>query len=235
MRPVIQDTIASGKKVVFITFTIKDMDNLSENINLLNNSFRYLIHDNKNTAKIFKKIFCGGIRSLEIKKGENSKMWHSHFHCLFVKSTNSPFKQDYDFLKTSWELITSKLAKCKNKVGSVDYKAIKINKDLDNACGCILECFKYMTKLNWDLDNDVVELVQSIKGKRAINSFGIFRKMLSEVDNNLNNEYLIDVVDKKCSTCGNDNFIIVPHTNLKFNNLNDLIINEEVLYERFKG
>ena len=59
-----------------------------------------MTHEHKQMRKEFKNRYHGGVRSLEVKIGENSKMWHPHFHTMVLKRKYSA--DDYSFLAPAW-------------------------------------------------------------------------------------------------------------------------------------
>ena len=209
MKPIFDHYLDNKQKIVFVTFTIKDTEKLKPGIEQIQNAFRYMTAKWKQSVKEFKLRFSGGVRSLEVKRGANSGLWHPHLHCLFVKRSNTLFKEDFEYLKNVWEhscRVVTGTTDPNAKLGSVDYRAIKATTYQDGITA-ILETFKYTTKFEWDDTDDILELVESLKRVRTINTFGGVRKLLSESDIEKDmDKPLTEIANRVCSICGGYHF-----------------------------
>lgn len=205
MLPLFQYYMAKGNKIVFVTFTIKDTEKLADGLDYLQSGFRTMISKTRNISEAFNYLFLGGVRSIEIKRGANSGLWHPHMHCLFIKRNNNPFKDDFNFLRSAWKSSLNRVHGEINNWGSVDFKAIKV---LQDGCKAICECFKYATKFDWNTSNqDISELVKSLQGRHLIVPFGEVRKVLSE--SAIEHDLILPYTQLKkqfCAVCGNDTF-----------------------------
>ena len=72
VTPLMREYLDKAYYVNFITFTIKDMSDLKQAIDIINKAFRYMTNGHKQLAREFKKRFIGGVQSLEVKRGKNS-------------------------------------------------------------------------------------------------------------------------------------------------------------------
>lgn len=208
---------------VMFTLTYRDQDNLDEMIKSLESSWRRLIHTNKDYRKKFKTRFTGGVRSLEVKVGENSGRWHAHYHIMATIPKGLPFEKDYDWLQPAWKDVT-------NGEGSVEiHKVKKKGKNIDIA-DAIKETVKYMVKPMSEIYKDkkkFSELYYSLKSKRQINCFGSFIGICKEVEEDEKQEDFNSVKDFVCQLCGNtvgymimeqfNKIINKPHSLLNYN------------------
>lgn len=190
--------------VCMLTFTIPDSDNLKENMDNLEKSWRYMVHDCKFTRFGFKKLIAGGIRSFETKLGENSKKWHSHYHCIIIKSK---FCKDFEILKAYWKHATKYIT---GKEGSIDIRSIKLRNDrtttqinnYESLIKAINETVKYITKFNFSdySDKQVIELVNETYKKRFTNGFGIlsrYQKDFAKADE-MNEDEAVKMICRNC-------------------------------------
>ena len=230
VTPIMHDYISKGYLVNMLNFTIKDMDNLEEAINLLNKAFRYMTHDNKRTATIFNAKFIGGIRSMEVIRGANSGKWHPHFHCMVIKKR---FSQDFEFLKNAWEQALCTVSGNRfTKLGSVYVQAFSAenNKGIETA---ICETFKYMTKFNWKAV-DVCELVETMKDRCSIFTWGCLRSALKDFNENEElNKNLTELEDCVCRTCGSDSFTLYENVLAEHIQLEDFVHPSDYYTELF--
>lgn len=220
MKPIFDHYVANGQKVVFVTFTIKNTEKLKTGVDMINNAFRYMTNLWKQSKKEFFRRFCGGVRSMEVKRGAGDGLWHPHLHCLFVKTDNTRFAEDFVYLRDAWKHSLKVVTDCSDSdidLGSVDYKAIKVNK-IDDGIKAILETFKYITKFNWDNVDDIFELIETLQGMRMINTFGGVRKLLSAKDIEMEmDKSLTEIAMRKCSICGGNHFTEFASADVKCN------------------
>ena len=200
--PVVEELLEYKYYLNMLTLTIPDTDTLSEGIDLLFRTWRYMVGKNKEISKEFKKRFIGGIKCLEIKKGENSGKWHCHFHCIVAKSYPS---RDFEFILKAWSKAYQVVSKTKVEC-NIDIRAFKY-KQREDLIKNVLECCKYVSKFEWHIDKDVAELLESMKDVRSVSSWGIIKSMIQEdsVEYDMNKS-LADVDELVCDICGNDNF-----------------------------
>lgn len=207
ITPLLHDYLDKGYFVNILNFTIRDVDNLKYGVDLLNDAFRYLTHDNHQLAREFNKRFIGGLRSMEIVTGANSGKWHPHLHCMVVKFK---YSKDFEWLKGAWEHSLQVVAHTAEKIGSVYIKGFTADnrKGIETA---ICETFKYMTKFNWKA-KDIPELVNTMEGRRTISTWGCIRYMLSDYDaENEMDMTLTEIKDRICSTCGGQSFDLIDN------------------------
>ena len=196
-----------------LNFTITDSTDLEKSIQVLNDSFRYLSHQNRFMKKVFNSIFIGGIRSLEVKVGENSKKWHPHLHCIVVKDK---YSKDFEFLRDSWNMAVKKCGGIESsldgKYGSVFVSSIVDKKNPKNSNEYsvetgVLETLKYITKFDYSSYGDMLpELVRALKGVRSINTWGCLRNINLDVEEDMDKTYS-EVYKVACSVCGSTDFI----------------------------
>lgn len=221
--PVFEELMQKGYIINFLTLTIKDTEKLSTGLNLLNKSWRVMTHEDKFSRSIFKRLFDGGIRNVEVKIGENSKQWHPHMHLLVVKKN---FSKDYDYIKSLWEKATRQVAKTNKKIGSVHIECIKtpagtkyqgfkanktqngeyvISNDMKQALlKAVCETVKYITKFNFEdySYEDINELIVETKNKRFMNAFGLLFNLQKYFDTDCEEINEDEVKKEICSHCG---------------------------------
>ena len=242
MLPIFKYYLNSGNKIVFVTFTIKNTEKLKDGLDYLQNGFRLLSDKAYKITKAFKYLFIGGVRSIEIKRGANSNLWHPHMHCIFIKRNNTQFKEDLEFLKSAWNTVLCTVHGKVAKWGSVDYKAINKTsndkfklvklKSVEDCCKAICETFKYATKFDWqNQSQDIPELVEAIKGRRLIVPCGSIRNLLSE--NDIEHDLILPYTEIKkrfCAVCGENDFeefYTYEFSTIRDSNIYDFRENEE--------
>lgn len=222
LYPTVMKLMRQGYIVKMLTFTIKDTERLSDGVSLIKKAFRVFSHENKKYRNIFDNLYIGGIKSLEVKRGNNSKLWHPHFHALVISKTA---QQDFNAVNLMWNKTLVKLVNSsdtqiydkkhfddgfylteeeklvlKDKLGFVHMQSLNVS-SLDTRVKCIYECIKYITKYDENLDTDLPELVTSLKGIRTVDSFGILRDIEKDIEE-LNTLSLTAVKDQICDNCG---------------------------------
>jgi hypothetical protein len=190
--PILKEWIKKGNYINMLVLTIKDGESLEERLGFLEASWRRLYHENKELRKKWKKVFPGGLKSIEIKLGKNSKQWHPHIHCLLMKDT---YSKDFEWLKDEWKKAT-------DGQGSVYIQALNRFNLLKSA----VECVKYIMKPEKGVYEDDIrfnELYVAVKGKRQINTWGLLRglkeKDIDEAAEGMDEKKLEAFV---CSQCG---------------------------------
>lgn len=147
-----------------LTLTVKNGDDLEERQNHLTSSLRKLMthrrHFNAGVARAPWTELCkaqGGVYTLELTNKGNG--WHPHAH-MIVLAASEPCQEA---LSAEWHRITgdSFIVDCRPITG-------------DPSEG-FMEVFKYAVKFS-DLSlEDNWQAAQVLKGKRLLNSFGLFR------------------------------------------------------------
>ena len=236
--PVFRNLIKQGYYINGLNFTIVNNDNLKKSIEVLNKAFRILQHDDKNFRKEFNKRFIGGLRSLEIKIGENSKLWHPHLHCLVVKNK---FSRDFDFLSDAWNKAVKLAGGKESETTPGLYGLVSIfslvdkkntNTPLEKSIEVgTLETLKYITKFDYELDSErIPELITAIKGVRMLNTWGVLRKVDINVEEDMNKPYT-EVLQSVCSVCkGTDFFEFTSRRT--FNNVHDFNIDDAIITQQ---
>jgi len=197
-------------RYILLTLTIKNcpITELRNTIKLMNYSW-----DKLTKYKAFPAL--GFVRSLEvtretdtydkktkklIRKGRNDYA-HPHFHVILALSP-SYFGRNY-LTTADWVKLWQKALKCdyepicdvrivKPKKVDAD-SGIQANGQSETVLGlmsAIVEVIKYTVKPSDMVENDawLLHLVDQLHGTRAISLGGIFRKYLSENDDNLSSE-----------------------------------------------
>lgn len=216
LYPYLRAWLDSGNYIVFVNYTIRDRENLKDGLQVLQNAWRHMTNRCRTTAKEFKKRYDGGMKSLEIKIGENSKQWHPHLHTMVLKRKYS--KDDYEFLSPAWSKSIEAVGG--GKYGTPEQEGIvylesfsayskrggkKLSYE-ERLLKSIMEVAKYMTKFDYvnDTPEHLQEMYYSCKGVRQMSTWGVLYKIPREVDKMLetmDNEQITDFV---CQVCGHD-------------------------------
>lgn len=207
--PVMERWVADGKYISMLNFTIKDTEKLFDGLNILERSFRNIYNSTAKKRIRWKDRFPGGVRSLEVKKGKNSKLWHPHYHCLVLQD----YKQkDFYWLRDEWK---SAVQNYSMDEGSVWIKEVKQN-GAYSLLKAVVEVLKYILKPDdtlYQVDkltgqyDALTEAYWTLKGKRQTNTWGLLRGLNKEVDKELEK----DIDEKKladfiCQRCGCDEY-----------------------------
>ena len=207
LMPKLQDLRKSGYLIFFLNLTIKDQSDLQTGLDALVGAWRMMTNGDKFSRKRFKELNNGGIKSIEVKLGANSGIWHPHIHAIVILKSDKPVKQ-YEEYRELWERATRSALHTKGKVGSVYIHGIK-DKD-NNEVGDVallkgvVETFKYICKFDWlDLPPKAInELVRVVKGRRLISSWGELYRLSKEVDELLNETTEEQLKHFVCEVCG---------------------------------
>lgn len=203
LLPVMTDWLANGGKISMLNFTIKDVDKLTDGMDILNRSFRGL-YNTPQRRDYWNERFPGGIRSLEVKRGKNSGLWHPHLHCLVLQP--SDYTKDYDWLKDNWEKVTRREYKKTigddvKKAGSVWIKNVTGENLLQSVCETLKYILKPEDSLYSDKDN-LWEAWNSLKGKRQVNTWGLLRGLSKKVDEDIDSKEEKMLTEFICQHCG---------------------------------
>lgn len=193
----------------FLTLTLRDQDNLREMIKKLGDFWRQLYHVRKEYCKKFKERIEGFIKSLEVKKGENSKKWHCHYHILVAQSKLREFEKDFYWLRDAWKDITK-------GEGSVFIRQCK-----GDLFDIALEIVKYIFKPACYSIEEYEELIRSLSGVRQISTGGIFRGLNKVVEEDMNKVEEKTLDNFICQKCG---FNQGQLETIKFELLKDIIL-----------
>lgn len=214
LYPYLKAWLESGNYVVFVNYTIRDRQNLKDGLTVLQDAWRYMTHQCRAISKEFKKRYDGGMKSLEVKIGENSKMWHPHFHTMVLKRKYS--NDDYSFLAPAWSKSVEAVGG--GKYGTETQEGIvylesfsayskKGGKKLtyeERLLKSIMEVAKYMTKFDYinDTPEHLREMYYSLKGARQMSTWGVLYKIPKEVEQSLESMSNEQIKDFVCQTCG---------------------------------
>lgn len=165
-------------KLYFVTYTIKNGNNLLERFHHLKNSMQVLIQRRRDYIKRptirnceFAK-FHGGVMSYEFKRGSGEDKWHPHIHMLVL--ADARFFINHNELKREWLEITG--------------DSHVVNIQAVGSKEAYLEVFAYALKFSEMEHADRWHAFQSLKGKRLIVSFGDLRGV--ELPDNLDDDHL---------------------------------------------
>lgn len=199
--PLLEDYRKQGYKLFMLNLTIKDNENLDYILNKLMLSWRIMTHDDKFCRKEFRQLNDGGIRSIEIKIGENSGIWHPHIHSITLLKSKKFVEQFIEYKKL-WEYSSALALRTTAKVGSVDIRGLKgYDGDIVNA---VVETFKYMTKMDWlhVPDDKLKELFRVSKNRRFISSWGLLYGFNKQVEELLEQSTEETLKQHACKVCG---------------------------------
>lgn len=214
--PKVKELIKQGYYIQMMSFTVKDTKKLKDGLYLLKTAYRILAHDNKEYRSVYENKFIGGIKSLEVKRGKNSKEWHPHFHAIVVKKIPS---RDRDWLNTAWEKIVRDLVNASitpiyedryyssnEKLGDIWVKSIQGTNETE-LVKSVYECIKYIAKFSSNIENDLEEMVDNLYRVRQIESWGIFRGIEKDIID-LENKSTFELKEMVCKQCGSTAFAI---------------------------
>lgn len=199
--PLLEDFQRQGYKLFMLNLTIKDNANLDYILNKLMLSWRIMTHDDKYCRKEFRMLNDGGIRSVEIKIGENSKLWHPHIHSITLLNTKK-FVNQYEQYKRLWKHSTSLALGTTKDICGIDIRGLKgYDGEIISA---VVETFKYMTKLDWINvpDEQLKELFRVSKNRRFISSWGKLYGFNKQVEELLNRSSEDTLKEHACKICG---------------------------------
>lgn len=207
--PLFNDYIEKGYKIFKLNLTIKDQDDLKVGLQVLTDAWRIMTNGDKSNRRTFKSLNVGGVRSIEVKIGENSGQWHPHIHAMVLcpcKRGERVKAQFADYRKL-WERSVVSAFKGKlgsEKLGSIDISGIRKRDNNLNLMGAIVETFKYISKFEWlDLEpKRINELIEQTKGRHFISSWGLLYGLNKQVDELLEQTSADVIKEKVCEICG---------------------------------
>jgi hypothetical protein len=162
-------------KAYLVTLTVKDGDDLQERFKHLHSSVQKLNkmrhrRADQERGEAYKAL--GAVWSYEFKRGQNSKKWHPHVHCVWF------CEEPPDALALS--------AQWKNITGDSFIVDVRPFTDQEDLLSGFLEVFKYAVKFS-DLPlEDNWHGYEVLSGKRLIASFGVLRGVI--IPENLSDE-----------------------------------------------
>ena len=249
MIPICDELLSRGYRMYMLTYTIRTNKNqsLKECLNLLNCGFRYMTNGHRRYTKVFNDLILGGVRSLEVKLGEDHEtkeitgIWHPHLHMLVCVKSNMPFRDLHKLLSDMWNDCLNTINRSEDLyLGSVNIRSIKANSNRQALLDQLCEVFKYMTKFDWQNTDKVYEMVTTLHKVKMQISFGNFKSLLSEKQIEFEMNKSISEIEKDlhCAVCGGSDFaeVFLPYSSninlydveTKYSDLNtnDLILNE---------
>lgn len=196
-----------GKYITMLTLTIRDRASLREALDVLNTAWRFFYNRDRQSSKEFHWKFIGGIKSLEVKTGENSGEWHPHLHCLLIKDR---YSYDKAFIDTAWRRCVRLAGGAKDEgithIESIYATSENGKKTFDKLALMkgIVESVKYISKFDYKNESSerLRELVDSLDGVRQIDTFGCCKNIQKAVEDDSKDERIHDVVEHTCQLCG---------------------------------
>jgi hypothetical protein len=145
--------------VRMVTLTLKASESsLQECLNRLYDSFRKL-----RGRPFWKSRTLGGVAFLEFKRGGTSGLWHPHLHCL-VQGRFLPQSE----LAQEWLCVTG-------DSHVVDVRLVRAREQVMHYVT------KYCSKSNGiseeSTDDDLIEIIRTLKGRRTVVPFGTWRTL----------------------------------------------------------
>ena len=143
---------------------MKDGENLLERFTHLRKALKKYQEQRRNALKGQRQVeyakALGGVMSIEIKRGKNSGLWHPHVHMIWLCEDVPSASQ----LSKEWLELTGDSY-------IVDVREFYGESVVDG----FLEVFKYALKFS-DMElADNWEAFQTLKAKRLVDNFGLFR------------------------------------------------------------
>lgn len=204
--PLFEEYSRQGYAVFFVTYTLQDQDDLLTAVTALRNAWRIMTHDDRDSRTKFRALNSGGVRSVEIKIGQNSGKWHAHFHTLvlFKPPAGVLRVRQFEAYRDLWDHATRTALGASEKVGSVDVRGIRDRKGKNGLVAAIVETMKYIVKSDWiSLPSEQVrELVGVTKGKHFVSSWGDLYGFAKQVEELLSASSEEELRTKACSVCG---------------------------------
>ena len=148
-----------------VTLTVKDGPDLFERFTHLQRAFQVLTKRRSGKGS-GSSVWCkalGGVASYEVKRGENSKLWHPHLHCIALADCDNPISQAK--LANEWFEITG---------DSFIVDVRPIAEDELELVGGFAEVFKYAVKFSSMEPADTLECWRLLRRRRLVQSFGLF-------------------------------------------------------------
>lgn len=162
-----------------ITVTVKDGPDLAERFDHLVKSLRELLkRRHRGRGSEFERVL-GGVYAVEVKRGENSGLWHPHVHMFALVGQSTPVRSA--ILQHEWKEITG------------DSFIVDVRDTYGEPSDAFCEIFKYALKLGGLPAADALDAYRVMRKRHLVGAFGLFRGVeVSEsmVDDLLNDESL---------------------------------------------
>ena len=170
-------------RAFMVTLTVKDGENLLERFTHLRKALKKYQEQRRNALKGQRQVeyakALGGVMSIEIKRGKNSGLWHPHVHMIWLCESVPNASQ----LSKEWLELTGDSY-------IVDVREFYGESVVDG----FLEVFKYALKFS-DMElADNWEAFQTLKAKRLVDNFGLFRGVQVPddlADDDIDDEYIL--------------------------------------------
>ncbi|MDE5618234.1 MAG: protein rep [Clostridia bacterium] len=227
--------LLEGKYIVMFTLTIRDRSSLSDALNILNKAWRYFYKEDRMSARNISHRFIGGVKSLEVKTGSGSGLWHPHLHLLMIKDR---YCYDKPVLDALWH-------RCVTKAGGEfegvnDIRSIYCERkdgapvfDKDKLIEAIQEVSKYITKFDYSKEapERLRELVEGLHNVRQMDTFGVCHNIQKQVEEDLNEDMPLNkIVEHTCKVCGCTQAKLIELLTDGLNDRDDIVIFDEDKY-----
>jgi len=158
-------------RAFMVTLTVKDGDDLAERFNHLRGCLKRYQQRRRDALKGQKFVeyakALGGVFSIEVKRGQGSGLWHPHVHMIWLcEDVPDKFR-----LSQEWHNITgdSYIVDVREFYGETIVEGF-------------LEVFKYALKFSDMALADNWQAFETLKGKRLVDNFGLFRGVVVPED-----------------------------------------------------
>lgn len=160
-------------KAYMITLTVVNGDDLLERVQHLQKAYRKMLEvgrrfrDGKKGYKYTEASKAlGGVFSTEVKRGENSGLWHPHLHMVWLCEEEPNLKQ----LAKEWKEYTG------------DSHIVDITPFYGDPVESFCEVFKYALKFSDMECEDTWFAFKTLTGKRLIDCFGVLKGVKVDED-----------------------------------------------------
>lgn len=168
----IYNVIKDDYKFIFVTFTIKNTNNLKSGIDTITNGYKRML-DNRTLKKIIK----GSIRTIEITFNSQNKEWHPHLHCLYIVDCDYYSNNDKYITTEKWSNLWKKA--CRLEYNPVCYA------ESANGINAVSEVAKYVSK-PFNIQNSgyaFYDLYMNLRKRRLREYTGIMRTYRKQIEN----------------------------------------------------
>lgn len=175
----IVETLSPNSRYIFLTLTIRNVDQIEDGINTLQQGFHRFINN-----RSVKKAIQGYIKTIEITYNQKNNTWHPHIHMVLIVPdeyfSNKSLYLNHDRWVEMWQQAVRSSYK-----PSVDIRIIKDNAERGSA---IAEISKYAVKpidLKQSMTNTTDLYIQLLRStyKRRLRSFGGLYKQAAKQTN----------------------------------------------------
>lgn len=202
----------SNQKLVLITLTVKNGDDLLERYKHLTKSLRVLTDRRKNILSGERKSFTvfteiqGAVWTFEATNKGNG--WHPHCHMLAMVDGSLDVKAFQETLSQEWKEVSKDSF-------IVDVRPIIENNDNDRI-GAFCEVFKYALKTNDMSVENQYQAHKKLRGKRLIASLGTLynvqvpESLNDEIEDELESLPYVDILFRYSEYLGYQELEIIP-------------------------